>query len=214
MTNFFLKGEAISFSYPGEKLFSDFSFSVQEGENVVFRGESGSGKSTLFRLIMGFEEPDSGKIYYRGKRLSGEYLTEFRKETAWLPQDLNLGDGTVKDVMNFPFTFRSHGNSIPEHNARIKMLQDLGMDSDTYTKEYSDLSTGQRQRVGIALCLLLDKPILMLDEPTSALDKASKERVLQHLKKGEPRTILSTSHDPWWVERCDRIIDLNNEESL
>ena len=208
-----LKCENLDFSYPGEKLFSGFSFEVNEEEHVVFRGESGSGKSTLFKLILGFEAPDSGQLLYRGKPLTGDHVKTLRQDTAWLPQDLNLGEGTVKEVMDFPFSFTSRGNSVPDHDTRIETLKDLGLDSDSYTKEYSDLSTGQRQRVGLALCLLLDKPILMLDEPTSALDEASKELVWKKLQRLEPKTILSTSHDPWWVERCDRAIDLEVVEA-
>ena len=51
---------------------------------------------------------------------------------------------------------------------------------------------------------------MLLDEPTSALDEASKERALSHLLSDAGRTILSTSHDPWWVDRCDRVIDLED----
>ena len=208
-----LKCENLDFSYPGEKLFSGFSFEVNGKEHVVFRGESGSGKSTLFKLILGFETPDSGQLLYRGQPLTGDHVKTLRQDTAWLPQDLNLGEGTVKEVMDFPFSFTSRGNSVPDHDTRIETLMDLGLDSDSYTKEYSDLSTGQRQRVGLALCLLLDKPILMLDEPTSALDETSKELVWKKLQSLEPKTILSTSHDPWWVERCDRTIDLEVVEA-
>ncbi|PWN08084.1 ABC transporter ATP-binding protein [Rhodohalobacter mucosus] len=203
-----LKAENISFSYPGETLFSGLSFQIEEGESVVFKGESGSGKSTLFRLLLGFETPDSGRLDYRGKPLTGDHLKSFRKDTAWLPQDLNLGEGSVRHVMDFPFTFQSSQNHVPDHKTRKDVLNDLGLDSDLYQKEYRDLSTGQRQRVGIALCILLDKPVLLLDEPTSALDESSKELAFKHLRSDHKRTLLSTSHDPWWVERCDRVIDL------
>lgn len=203
-----LKGEDISFSYPGETLFSEFSFGISEGESVVFRGESGSGKSTLFKLLLGFETPDSGHLTYHGKPLTGDHLKTFRQDTAWLPQDLNLGEGSVRSVMDYPFTFKSGHNHIPDHKTRMNVLGDLGLDSNLYEKEYRDLSTGQRQRVGIALCILLDKPVLLLDEPTSALDQLSKERAFRHLRSDANRTILSTSHDAWWVERCDRVIDL------
>jgi len=66
----------------------------------------------------------------------------------------------------------------------------------------------QRQRVGLALCYLLDKDVLLLDEPTSALDEASKEKV-HKLFSNKQRTIISTSHDPWWLEKCSKIFELN-----
>lgn len=206
-----LKGEEVHFSYPGETLFRGLNFEIQKGEHVVFRGESGSGKTTLFRLILGFETPESGRIYWQDEELTGTYLKNFRKMTAWLPQDLNLGEGTVEKVMSFPFTFSSRKNGIPGRDRTLQVLGDLGLESDMYEKEYRDLSTGQRQRAGIALCILLDRPVMLLDEPTSALDEASKQRALDHLRNAGGRTLLSTSHDPWWVERCDRIIDLDDE---
>jgi putative ABC transport system ATP-binding protein len=206
-----LKGENIHFSYPGETLLRGFHFEIEKGEHVVFRGESGSGKSTLFRLILGFEQSDKGRILWEGEPLSGTHLKNFRKQTAWLPQDLNLGEGTVEKVMSFPFTFSSRKNGIPGRDRTLQVLGDLGLEPDVYEKEYRDLSTGQRQRAGIALCILLDRPVMLLDEPTSALDEASKQRALDHLRNASGRTLLSTSHDPWWVERCDRIIDLNAE---
>jgi ABC-type bacteriocin/lantibiotic exporter with double-glycine peptidase domain len=71
-----------------------------------------------------------------------------------------------------------------------------------------DLSTGQRQRVGLAICHFLDKPLLLLDEPTSALDLVSKRKVADLLINPD-RTIISTSHDPFWVDLADNVIELN-----
>lgn len=206
-----LQGKNIHFSYPGEPIFSGFDFNLKEGEKVVVKGESGSGKSTLFRLIMGFELPENGEILFRGEPLTGETLKVFRKKTAWLPQELNLGEGTVLEVVQYPFQFKQSGNSMPENRQIKKVFSELGLEPETLQKTFSDLSTGQRQRVGMALCILLRKPVMLLDEPTSALDEASKEKAAVRLFSDPKRTILSTSHDPWWVERCDRIIDLDNQ---
>jgi len=205
-----LQGKNIHFSYPGEPIFSGFNFYLKEGEKVVVKGESGSGKSTLFRLIMGFELPDRGELLYKGEPLTGDALRLFRTKSAWLPQDLNLGEGTVLEVVQYPFQFKQSGNSMPGDDQIKEIFSDLGLEPETLQKTFSDLSTGQRQRVGLALCILLKKPVMLLDEPTSALDEASKQKAANHLLSDPKRTILSTSHDPWWVERCDRIIDLDN----
>lgn len=205
-----LKGKNIHFSYPGEPIFRGFNFKLNEGEKVVVKGVSGSGKSTLFRLIMGFENPDEGKILFKGNPLTGSALRHFRTKSAWLPQDLNIGEGTVMEVVQYPFQFKQSGNSMPESENITEIFSDLGLEPETLQKTYSDLSTGQRQRVGLALCILLEKPVMLLDEPTSALDESSKEKAAAHLFSDPKRTILSTSHDPWWVERCDRVIDLDN----
>lgn len=206
-----LQGVNIHFSYPGETIFSGFNFKIEKGERVVIRGESGSGKSTLFRLILGFEKPDKGEILFNDKPLTRDYIKTIRKQSAWLPQDLNLGEGTVEDVMTFPFTFKQSHNGVPDKRTKLRVMKDLGLEEELFQKKFPDLSTGQRQRIGIALCILLDKPILLLDEPTSALDEASKEKAFQYLTDMDERTILSTSHDPWWIDRCDHVIDIDND---
>lgn len=206
-----LKGKNVCFSYPGEPIFNSFNFELNEGDKVVVKGESGSGKSTLFRLIMGFEIPDNGEILYNGKSLDGDVLRNFRRQTAWLPQDLNLGDGSVTEVVRYPFRFNKSGNEMPEDGQIKQIFIDLGLDEETLKKTFSDLSTGQRQRVGLAMCILLNKPVMLLDEPTSALDEGSKEKAINYLFSDSKRTILSTSHDPYWIERCDRIIDLDKK---
>jgi ABC-type bacteriocin/lantibiotic exporter with double-glycine peptidase domain len=202
-----LQGKNIHFKYSKETIFKDFSFELKEGEKLVLRGESGSGKSTLFRLILGFEKPESGEFFYKSSVLNSGELKSFRKETAWLPQDLNIGSGTVKEVIEYPFQFKSSSGEKPDDEPLKKQLNHLGLDSGILEKTFSDLSTGQRQRIGILICSLMDKSLTLLDEPTSALDRNSKEKLADLLLNSD-RTILSTSHDPFWVKRCDRIIEM------
>ncbi|MDZ7721196.1 MAG: ABC transporter ATP-binding protein [Balneolaceae bacterium] len=202
-----LEGKNIHFKYGDEIIFNDFSFGLKEGEKLVLKGESGSGKSTLFRLILGFESPDKGEFLYNGTILRDGTLQSFRKETAWLPQDLNIGIGSVKEVIHYPFEFKNSSTKKPDIKSIEDLLDDLGMESSILEKTFSDLSTGQRQRVGILICILMDKSLMLLDEPTSALDRESKEKLADLLLNSD-RTILSTSHDPFWVERCDRIIEM------
>lgn len=202
-----LDSRNIHFTYGEEIIFNDFSFELKEGEKLVLKGESGSGKSTLFRLILGFEHPDKGEFFYNGSNLRNGTLHSFRKETAWLPQDLNIGSGLVKEVIEYPFQFKSSSVRKPDPDTMRNLLNDLGLDSNILEKTFSDLSTGQRQRIGILICILMDKPLMLLDEPTSALDRDSKEKIANLLLKSN-RTILSTSHDPYWVERCDRVIEI------
>ena len=201
-----LEGKNIDFKYGEEIIFKNFSFELNEGEKLVLKGESGSGKSTLFRLILGFEHPENGTFLYNGSVLTNGNLNSFRKETAWLPQDLNIGGGSVQDVIDTPFRFHSSTKQ-PGRDDIISLLNDLGLNADTLDKTFTDLSTGQRQRIGILICILMDKPLMLLDEPTSALDRDSKEKLAELLLNSD-RTILSTSHDPFWVERCDRIIEM------
>lgn len=202
-----LEGRNISFAYGNEVIFSDFSFGLKRGEKIVLKGESGSGKSTLFRLILGFEYPDKGEFFYQGSVLNTQNLHLFRKETSWLPQDLNIGEGSVEKLIDYPFRFKSASKEKPVNATIIKLLNELGLEAEILQKTFSDVSTGQRQRIGILICVLMDKPLMLLDEPTSALDRHSKRKLTDLILK-KNRTVLSTSHDPFWVERCDRVIEL------
>lgn len=207
-----IEGKKISFRYGDEVVFRDFSFQINEGDRVVLKGDSGSGKTTLFRLILGFEKLQQGDITFRGESIKGnpEIIKRLRKNSSWLPQDLNIGTGSVTDVILFPFTFQAHKEKRPNRSGIEEILKSFGLLPDeVLEKPFADLSTGQRQRIGLSLCILLDQPFILLDEPTSALDLDSKKRAAKQLLDQPEKTVLSTSHDPFWVERCDTVIDLN-----
>ena len=188
-----------------ELVINNLSFSIPRGAHTIFKGASGSGKSTLLKVLLGFLTPEAGEINVADE----EHLRAIRSKTAWLPQDLDLGDKSVQEVMEKPFTFDVNCDRSVNQEDRITVLEKLGLTEKVLGKPYRDLSTGQRQRVGLAICYLLDKPILLLDEPTSALDRASKERVCGLLLEHTNKTIVSTSHDPFWIEQADHLIELS-----
>ncbi|NNE78485.1 MAG: ATP-binding cassette domain-containing protein [Pricia sp.] len=204
-----IKFTNVTFSYDKAKapVIQNFSLEVKEGDIIGIKGPSGSGKTTIFRLLLGFEIPDSGNITFNGEKLGAEQLKLLRKETTWLPQDLDLGEGNLKEVFYYPFSFQTNKNQKPTEEKVLSTFEALGLSKNTWDETFKNLSTGQRQRVGLALCHLLNKNILILDEPTSALDEASKEKV-KKLLLSKNRMIISTSHDPWWLERCSKIIEL------
>lgn len=196
----------VTFSFENEQIVKDFSFEAKPGQHTLLKGESGSGKSTLLKLLLGFHRPQDGTISVNRKNYD---VRKVRKQTAWLPQDLNLGSGTVAEVMTKPFEFTANESTQSRNTQqnKIKTLKALGLTPDILDKQFRDLSTGQRQRVGLALCHLLDKPLLLLDEPTSALDEASKQKAAE-LLLNDSNTVISTSHDPFWVTKADNIIEL------
>ncbi len=182
-----------------------FSFEAQANKHTVLKGESGSGKSTILKLLLGFYTPSSGTISFGNIRAGHRSI---RQQTAWLPQDLNLGRGQVREVMAKPFEFAANESTKQSLSQRVEILQQLGLEQEVLSKQFRDLSTGQRQRVGLAICHLLDKPLLLLDEPTSSLDSRSKRRAADILLTNG-RTIISTSHDPFWVNLADNVIELH-----
>jgi ABC-type bacteriocin/lantibiotic exporter with double-glycine peptidase domain len=195
----------VSFRFNGKPLLNNFSFRANYGEHTVLKGESGSGKSTILKLLMGFLNPSSGSILLDGKSYKPQTI---RQKIAWLPQDLNLGSGIVRDVIAKPFQFDRNKSQRKSHKTLEEVLQKLGMTPDVLSNQFRDLSTGQRQRVGLAICYLLDKPLVLLDEPTASLDKGSKQKAADLLLQNR-KTVISTSHDPFWVDLADKIIDIS-----
>ncbi len=195
----------ISIQFGEEVVLEDLTFTIPKGKHTVLKGESGSGKSTLLKILMGFLQPASGSVYIGDKKEA----KEIRKITAWLPQDLNLGAGSVSEVIQKPFEFTVNVQNKPHRQTIISILNKIGLSEDDAAKQFRDLSTGQRQRVGLAICHLLDKPLLMLDEPTSALDNISKHKAADLLIAHTNKTVVSTSHDPFWLEYADKIIELS-----
>jgi len=202
----------ISFAYSeeGPAIINDFSFELSYGDRMVIEGDSGMGKTTLFRLLLGFEQPDEGQIFYKNQPLDSKTIHQFRKETAWLPQDLNLGTGPVEGIIQFLFDFETNKATRPGKAKITDTFKKLGLQPALLEKNMAELSTGQRQRVGIAICHLLEKPLILLDEPTSALDQTSKKKVSKLIFDHPERTVLSVSHDPWWIDQCDSVIELNH----
>ncbi|NGP88830.1 ABC transporter ATP-binding protein [Fodinibius halophilus] len=195
----------VSFSFGDEIVLNNLSFNIKTGCHTLIKGESGSGKSTILKLLLGFYHPDEGRIRWKDNTIHPQ---EIRKQTAWLPQDLDLGSHSVSKVMEKPFEFSCNQKKATTEHQKIEILNQLGLPKNILDKPFRTLSTGQRQRVGIAICYLLDKPILLLDEPTSALDSKSKRHIANLLLSNKAKTIISTSHDPSWVKKADYIIEI------
>ncbi len=199
----------VSLSFPGEKVLDSFSFAIEKGDKVVFQGPSGRGKSTILNLIMGFIKPDDGQIIFEGKKVTDRNIQKLRSECSWLPQDFQLGEGNVRDVIFQPFEFKKNHDLKPDIERVIKVFEYLGLEQNLLDKRFTAVSEGQKQRVGLAICHLLNRKLLLLDEPASSLDPKSKMKVVDLFLKNSHVTVISTSHDPEWVKYCNKIIPLN-----
>ena len=103
-----IRFENVDFAYGKENdpIIQDFSLEAKEGDRIAIKGASGSGKTTLFRLLLGFETPDNGTISFNDKTLKPKQVKQLRKDTTWLPQDLDLGADKLKEVFYYPFSFK------------------------------------------------------------------------------------------------------------
>ncbi|MCP4718969.1 MAG: ATP-binding cassette domain-containing protein [Desulfobacteraceae bacterium] len=189
--------ESVSHDIGNTRIFSDLNLCVDKNEKVLILGKSGLGKTSLFRLILGFEQPESGQIMVNGLNLDKTHIHQIRQKIFYLSQDIDLKDEIIgqllTDIWGFNFSSKL---SREEINQQLIFLE---LSPGTLQKRTRDLSGGERQRIGLMIGFLLDRPIWLLDEPTSALDDAMKKKIARHILSLD-KTCVLISHDHCWQD--------------
>lgn len=178
-----------------KEIFSGLNFSVQKNEKVLIQGKSGIGKTTLFKILLGFETIDKGRVTFNKKDIVKEHIKEIRHQIFYLSQDIDLKNERVKSLLE----------EILEHNLLKNqdkayfsdMLNFLDLNDIILNQSIKELSGGERQRIGLFIGFLLDRPVWLLDEPTSALDDTMKNKIMDYII-GQDKTIIIISHDDVW----------------
>ncbi|MEI8203830.1 MAG: ABC transporter ATP-binding protein [Bacteroidota bacterium] len=203
-----LSAEHLYLQFGEERVFSDISFSIHRFDKTVIVGPSGSGKTSLLNIFLGFTFPTRGKLFWKGELLNAGNIHDLRKHVAWLPQEISLTVETVKEFVLYPFQFKLNKALLPKSSVILDTFNLLGLEESILYKKLNEISGGQKQRVAIAICLLLNKTIILLDEPTSALDAESKLFVAKAMLDNIQLTLVTISHDDFWIERCSKQIIL------
>ncbi|KQR71749.1 ABC transporter ATP-binding protein [Pedobacter sp. Leaf176] len=150
------------------------SLELYKGENLVVLGKSGTGKSVLIKIIIGLLKPDSGLVNVLGNvvdEISYKELLALRLRVGFSFQNSALYDSmTVRENLEFPLVRNRKDLTKKEVNSSVEeMLDAVGL-SQTINQMPSELSGGQRKRIGIARTLILRPEIMLYDEPTAGLD--------------------------------------------
>ena len=150
------------------------SLDLYKGENLVVLGKSGTGKSVLIKIIVGLLRPDAGLVRVLDQvvdEISYDELLSLRLRVGFSFQNSALYDSmTVKENLEFPLVRNRRDMSKNDVNALVEeMLDAVGL-SQTINQMPSELSGGQRKRIGIARTLMLKPEIMLYDEPTAGLD--------------------------------------------
>ena len=202
----------ISLKFGDTQLFKDLSFTVDQGQLVCITGDSGTGKTTLLRAILGFLPLDDGVISIDGEIINSMSAETFRRRMMYVPQELSLPFDTVEEMVQLPFTLKYNRYVKFSFEKMMDEWKKLDLDSSLYKSDVAKVSGGQRQRMMIAVCGMLQKPILLVDEPTSALDENHARSVVKYFRElaAKGTIVVAVSHDKTFSSLCDKIICLNN----
>lgn len=175
---------------------------VYKGENVAVLGRSGTGKSVLIKIISGLLKPDSGTVKVLGEevdKISTAELQKLRLKIGFSFQSSALYDSmTVRQNLEFPLVRNRRNLSKQEVGMAIEeVLNDVGL-SQTINQMPSELSGGQRKRIGIARTLILKPEVMLYDEPTSGLDPITSidiNNLIVQVQKEYNTTSIIITHD-------------------
>jgi NHLM bacteriocin system ABC transporter ATP-binding protein len=199
----------VSFRYKsdGPLILKDVSVRIRPGEFVALVGPSGSGKSTLMRLLLGFETPESGGVYYDGQDLFGLDLRAVRQQIGVVLQSAKVMSGEIYDniVGSSPYLTLDDAWEAARMAGLDEDIRAMPMGMNTVVSEGGgNLSGGQRQRLLIARAIVNKPRVLFFDEATSALDNETQEIVSRSLE-GLQVTRIVIAHRLSTIINADRI---------
>ncbi|MBR1383895.1 MAG: NHLP bacteriocin export ABC transporter permease/ATPase subunit [Ruminococcus sp.] len=190
---------------------NNMSLKIKSGEYVAIVGKTGCGKSTLMRLLLGFEKPEKGAIYYDGKDLNRLDLGSLRRNIGSVIQSGGLFQGDIFSniIITAPHLTLDEAWEAAEIAGIADDIRAMPMGMQTLISEgQGGISGGQKQRLMIARAVAPKPKILMFDEATSALDNKTQKQVSEALD-GMGCTRIVIAHRLSTIRNCDRILVLD-----
>ena len=191
----------------GPEILKGINLKIKAGEYVAIVGASGCGKSTFLRLMLGFETPKQGGVYYDGQDLEDLNLSSVRSQMGVVLQNGQLMSGDIfSNIVGTMAISQDDAWAAAEAAGIADDIRKMPMGMQTIISEGSNnISGGQRQRILIARALAAKPAIVIFDEATSALDNRTQSIVTDSLKKMKATRIV-VAHRLSTIRHCDRII--------
>ena len=195
----------------GPYIVNDLSLKIKAGEYIAIVGKTGCGKSTLMRLLLGFEKPEKGAVYYDGKDINSLDLGTLRRNIGSVIQSGGLFQGDIFSniIITAPHLTLDDAWAAAEIAGIADDIRAMPMGMQTLISEgQGGISGGQKQRLMIARAVAPKPKILMFDEATSALDNKTQKQVSEALDSmGCTRIVIA--HRLSTIRHCDRILVLD-----
>lgn len=212
-----LRVKDVCTAYEGKEVLHKVSLHIMPGKITVLAGPNGCGKSTLLKTMTGMVTKSEGEILIDRKNIEEYRSEELAQKIAYLPQNRNVPDITVKRMvlhgrfpyLKYPRRYRKTDVEIAE-----EAIRQVGMEAFS-NKNMNQLSGGMQQKVYIAMALAQDTPIIMMDEPTSFLDVVYQMKLMDMARELAERgkAVVLVLHDISLALRvADQMIVLKNGE--
>lgn len=189
----------------------NLTLKIEPGQYVAIVGSTGCGKSTLMRLMLGFEKPDKGAIYYDGRDLNTIDMKSLRQKIGVVMQNGKLFQGDIYSniVISAPWLSVDDAWSAAETVGIAEDISRMPMGMYTLVGEMGGISGGQKQRLMIARAIVANPRVLMFDEATSALDSIAQKKISDVLNSLRCTRIV-IAHRLSTIRQCDRIVVLDH----
>lgn len=211
----------LTMSFGTQVIFNNVSLNIPENEKIGVVGLNGAGKTTLFKIIMGFESPDTGKVYIKNNYrvdwlpqvisddvdnmeicvldylMSGRPIDKLNARLQSLYDELADSNCNQKEIFNEIEKIQKKLDYWDCYNADtilLKIIDGMGIEDSILEKKLSELSGGQKSKIAFARLLYSNPEVILLDEPTNHLDEKSKQYIINYLK-GYKGTVFIISHD-------------------
>ena len=208
--------DEVSFKYDkSDFILNKVNLSINCGEKIGILGKSGAGKTSLINLICGFLKPNEGKILIDKKILNEENNLCWQKNISLVEQNVYLFNDTIKNNIILNKDDDRINNELLDESINKAQLtnfiekQQNGIET-VINQNSSNISGGERQRIGLARALYRNSSIIILDEPTSSLDEENSQSILKLLKSIKGKTIIIISHDKNTLAICNKLYVLEN----
>ena len=211
----------VDFAYASRSdllVLQSLNLDVLPGDQLAIVGPSGAGKSTIMQLLLRFQVPTSGEIYFFGEKSTSYSKNFIRKQMGWVPQDVILFGQSIRENILYGHIKSTEDDlmsAVKESNS-FEFIDKFPNGLDTEIGERGvQLSGGQRQRIAIARAMLKDPQVLLLDEATSSLDAENEsvvQEALDRLMKNKTSVIIA--HRLSTVRNANKIAFLNEGRVL
>ncbi|MPW24266.1 ATP-binding cassette domain-containing protein [Alkalibaculum sp. M08DMB] len=207
-TSILLKNVSFSY-YRGSPILQDINMEIKQGETVALVGKSGCGKSTLANMLVGFMDPIQGNISYGEQDSVDISLESLRRKVCLVPQNTYIFTGTIEENLRManPYAKDEDMIRVCKKVGLMDLMKGSGRGLALQVGEAgSQLSGGQRQKLGIARALLRNSDVFIFDEATSNVDKESEEEIWQAIwKETQSKTTIIISHRLSTIIHANRI---------